>query len=265
MIEIGISSASFFLKAQTEDTFDIFRSMGCEICEIFLNTFSEYEDSFTEMLAARRGDVRVHSVHSLNNHYEPELFNQSDRTRGDAEAILRKVLRGGERLGAKYYTFHGQARLKSKPYNVNSQKLGERCKAINAICNEYGINLSYENVHWALYNYSTFFREMQEYAPDISATLDIKQAMQSGISCYDYLEDMGTSLSTVHACDYHENGKLCIPGEGCFDFVGLFEKLLNNGYDKPVLLELYSGDYKDFDDVKRGYEYLKDCLAIASR
>jgi sugar phosphate isomerase/epimerase len=230
--------------------------MGCTVCEVFLTTFCEYEDSFTELLAARQKNIKVHSVHSLNNHYEPELFNMSSRTRNDAEVILKKVLRGGQRLGAKYYTFHGQARLKSKPYNVDWPRIGGRCREINNLCNEYGISLSYENVHWALYNNPNFYKQLKQYAPDVKTTLDIKQAMQSGISVYEYIDDMGDSLSTVHVCDYREDGKLCVPGKGSFDFTKLFAKLFEIGYNNPVLLELYSGDYKDFDDVKRGYEYL---------
>ncbi len=265
MIEIGISTASFFLKAETEECFDIIRSLGCNVCEVFLNTFSEYEDSFTEMLALRQKDMRVHSVHTLNNHFEPELFNASMRTRGDAEAIMRKVLRGGQRLGAKYYTFHGQARLKSKPYNYDKAKFARRCREINAMCAEYNMQLSYENVHWAIYNYPTFYTELKQFAPDIRTTLDIKQAMQSGISVYDYLDDMGSSLSTVHVCDYSTEGRLCVPGEGCFDFVRLFSALLDKGYDNPVMLELYSGDYDNFDSVKKGYEYLIKALEIAMK
>ncbi len=259
MIEIGISSASFFLKAKTEDSFDIMRSLGCSVCEVFLTTFSEYEDSFTELLASRRGDIKVHSVHTLNNHFEPELFNLSERTRTDAENIFKKTLRGGERLKAKYYTFHGQARLKSKPYNIDWTRFGVRCNELNALCRQYGISLSYENVHWALYNYPSFYRQLKEHAPKIRTTLDIKQAMQSGVSVYEFLEDMGDSLSTVHACDYYPNGKLCVPGQGSFDFTELFAKLFEMGYDNPVLLELYSGDYNNLDQVKRGFEYLVAC------
>lgn len=264
-MDIGISSASFFLKAYTEDSFDIFRSMDCNVCEIFLNTFSEYEDSFTELLAKKQQDVRVHSVHTLNNHFEPELFNMSPRTRADAEAIFSKVLRGAKRLGAKYYTFHGQARLKSKPYNVSYDKFGKRCSEINDICNKYGVTLSYENVHWSLYNFAGFFSQLKEHARGLSATLDIKQAMQSDTSVYDYIEDMGDSLSTVHVCDYDEEGNLRVPGKGCFDFVRLFAKLKEIGYNNPVLMEVYSGDYESFDDVKRGFEYLKECQAKAIR
>ncbi|NCA93466.1 sugar phosphate isomerase/epimerase, partial [bacterium] len=156
-------------------------------------------------------------------------------------------------------TFHGHARLKSKPYNVDWTRIGSRCAEINALCREYGISLSYENVHWALYNNPKFYRQLKEFAPEVRTTLDIKQAMQSGISAYEYLDDMGDSLSTVHVCDYSEDGRLCVPGQGCFDFTRLFAELFRRGYDNPVLLELYSGDYKNFDEVKRGYEYLINC------
>ncbi len=259
-MQIGISSASFFLKAQTEDCFDIFRSINCEVSEVFLNTFSEYEDEFTQLLQLRQGNVQVHSIHTLNNHFEPELFNPSERTRTDAENIFTKVLRGGRRLGAKYYTFHGPARLKSRPYNIDYKSFGERCTQINDICNQHDITLSYENVHWTFYNFAGFFTNLRKYAPQLKATLDIKQAMQSGECVYKYIEDMGNCISTVHVCDYDDSGNLRLPGKGMFDFVKLFSKLREIGYNNPIIMEVYSGNYEKLEEIMHSYEFLQECL-----
>ena len=119
IMEIAISTATFFGKSYTEDSLDLIKSLGLKTVEVFLTTFREYEPVFGDLLASRKGDLNVHSVHSLNLHYEPELFNNAERTREDAEAILNKVMSNGAKLGAKYYTFHGIARLKKRPYVVD--------------------------------------------------------------------------------------------------------------------------------------------------
>ena len=69
----------------------------------------------------------------------------------------------------------------------------------------------------------------------------------------------------MHLCDWHEDGKLAIPGEGIFDFTSFFRKLNDLGYTGPVLMELYAGNYRSFDDVKRSAEYLTNCIAEANK
>ena len=76
---------------------------------------------------------------------------------------------------------------------------------------------------------------------------------------------MGKDLVTVHLCDYHEDGSLALPGKGSVDFVDLFRKLLDVGYDGPLLMELYAKNYDNFDQVKRSYEYLQKCVNIAEK
>ena len=257
MTNIGISTASLFLKSEVEDSFDIIRKLNCEVVEVFLTTFSEYEKAFVESLVPRTQGLTIHSVHSLNNHYEPELFNQSQRTYNDAITILRKVLYGAKVLGAKYYTFHGQARLKSKPYNVNFESLGKRLTEICNICSEYDVELCYENVHWALYNYAGFFKELSKTCKQVRSTLDIKQAMQSNVDVYDYIADMGDAIRTIHLCDMTEKGTTCLPGQGVFDFYKFFEKLGEINCQAPCLLEVYSGDYLTIDQLSQSLDYLR--------
>jgi len=49
------------------------------------------------------------------------------------------------------------------------------------------------------------------------------------------------------------------------DFVDLFRKLLEIGYDGPLLMELYARNYDNFDQVKRSYEYLQKCVITAEK
>lgn len=259
-MEIGISTATFFGKAHTEDSFALIRQIGARTCEVFLNTFYEYRPEFATLLCERKGDLRVHSIHTLNTNFEPQLFNAADRTRGDAEEIFRSVLESGRRLGARHYTFHGVARLKRTGMYDNYASIGPKVERIRQIAAEYGIALCFENVHWAHYAHPGFFTGIREYCSELCGCLDIKQAMQSGYSVEDYIKEMGDRIRTVHVCDYDADGRLCAPGRGIFDFQRLFGLLRDCGADCPVLMELYSGDYEDLDELTRSFDYLNNLL-----
>lgn len=265
-MKVGLSTASFFLKSETEDTINILNAMGVEVCEIFLTTFREYRKEFIDMLLERKGNLEVHSIHTLNLQYEGELFNASPRTREDCEFFFRQASEAGSRLNAKYYTFHGPPRLKRKPYNINYDWMAKRLDELNAIMREYQGNcqIAYENVHWTFFSNPEFFEKLKERV-DIKATLDIKQAMQSKIPVDEYIKVMGKDLVTVHLCDYYEDGALALPGQGSVDFVNLIRKLLSIGYDGPLLMELYAKNYDNFDQVFRSYEYLQNCVIEAQK
>ena len=125
-MEIGISTASFFTKERTENTFDIIDKMDIDICEVFLTTFREYKKEYANQLVERKKNIRVYSVHSLNVQYEPELFNPVDRTREDCEYFFKQVGTAAGILGADYYTFHGLARMKRTPYTIDYERIGKR-------------------------------------------------------------------------------------------------------------------------------------------
>ncbi len=265
-IAIGVSTATFFPKIHNEDALSVIESLGVDRCEVFLSTFCEYEESFSDLLLERKGKALcVHSVHSLNNHYEPELFNISDRTRGDAEVLFRKVCSAGRKLGARFYTFHGPSILKRDEYKLNIDRVGSNCRRLTAIAAEYGMSLSYENVYWAYYNFPDFFPMALQLAPNLRATLDIKQAYRSGISAFDYLKAMGKSLSTVHVSDITATGQLCAPGKGNFDYYRLFSEINAEGIDVPAIIELYSSDYADLEDLKASVDFLKEIAYRANR
>lgn len=258
-MEIGLSTATFFGKALTEDCFDLIKKAGVSVCEVFLTTFSEYEQSFGDLLKERKGDLKVHSIHTLTNQFEPQLSNMAERTRADAFAIFEKVCSTMKKLDAKYYTYHGASIIKKSQLKVNYEREVHNLRKIMDKVSEYGGELTFENVHWARYNNPEFIRKMLEYIPNLKTCLDIKQAMQSGIDYKEYLSVVSKSIRTVHVCDWTEDG-LCAPGKGKFDFKELFRALSGEGYDGPVMVELYSGDYKDYQEVYDSVDYLKNLL-----
>ena len=258
-MEVGISTATFFLKELTENSFSVIQRCGGQTCEVFLTTYSEYEPEFADMLNVRRGDLSVYSVHSLNTNFEPQLFNLAERTRSDAERIYRKVLTAGNKLGAKVYTFHGLSRLKKDAY-FNPETVGRRMRELGEIASEYGITLCLENVHWATFNAPDFYREMKKYSAGCGCVLDIKQARQSGYDWREYLDVMGDTLKNVHLSDVDKDGNIVMVGKGIFPFDELVRRLEDIGYSGPLIIEQYAKNYDGYEEVAQSVEYLKNLI-----
>lgn len=255
-MKVGISTATFFSKILTEDSFSVIQRCGGECAEVFLTTRCEYEPSFARLLAERKGDLEIYSVHALNTQFEPELFNAAARTRGDAEELYRKVLNVARVLGARYYTFHGRMRLKRNMV-ISPEVTGRRMKELGDIAAEYGVELCFENVHWAMCNSPEFFAEAKEYCPNVGAVLDIKQARQSGRDWREYVAVMGDRLRNVHVSDCDEQGAIKLIGKGVFPFDELVRTLRAQGYDGPLMIEQYADNYGDISEIGGAVDHLK--------
>lgn len=275
-MKLGISTASYFPRCYTEDTFERIALLGADTFELFFQSRSEYTDNYAELFEKKIKQaqdihpIQIHSIHSLTNQFEPELFGlETGRAHQDAIETFRRLLHVGERLGAKYYTFHGATILKrAVKYNLNYENIGKRFNDLSKIAKEYGIKLCYENVHWTYYHTPSFLDKIRPYVEDLGTVLDIKQAMQSNMSITqpkvvdykDYLKVMGNTLETVHVCDYNSDGTTALPGKGIVDFVELFALLKQNNFNGAVIMEVYTNNYKNEQELKESFEFLKSCL-----
>ena len=254
-MKAGISTASLFLRLNNEDALPLYAEWGVKTAEVFLTSFSEYSPSFARTLASRQGDVEVHSVHVINTQFEPQLYAEHPRIKADSYAWLEKAMKSAKILGAKYYTFHGIARFK-RTYRDDFPRIAAKTQEIADFCFKYGVQLAYENVEWAFYNRPGVFAELKKGCPNLKGVLDIKQARVSGYDWREYLEEMGSDLVHVHVSDIDGEGRMCLPGEGVFDFDELFSRLQGVGFSGPLLIENYGGDYKEFAQLRRAWEFL---------
>ena len=259
-MKVGISTASLFLRKNNEEALPLFDAWGVPCAEVFLTSFCEYAPAFAHTLAAAKGGVEIHSVHVLNTQYEPQLYAEHPRVLEDANGWLREVLASANILGARNYTFHGIARLK-RTFRENWQRFSAITAQIYEACRAAGVRLCYENVEWALYSRPGLFALLKKDCPDLGGVLDIKQARITGYDWREYLADMGESLATVHVSDVTAEGKMCLPGQGVFDFAELFARLRDIGFDGAVLIENYARDYDEPDELRRSFEYLADLAA----
>ena len=259
-MEIGISTASLFGRLYNEDAVTAIDELDARVCEVFLETYSEYTEEYANLLNSRKSEnLKVHSIHTLNTHFEPQLFSPCERTKKDAVEIFENCLRAGKVLNAGYYTLHGKAKLKKSTVFNDYKQIGEDMHYLTQITARYGIKLCLENVEWAYYGKPGFFTKIKDYAPDLCTCLDVKQARESGFNYTDYLEEMGDRIKTVHLSDVDEFGKTALPTEkGLFNFEELFKRLKDNGFNGNCVIEIYKENFKDIKDLKYALEYLRN-------
>ena len=256
----GVSTASLFMREMNEDALTVLGGLGVKSTEIFLTTLSEYGEDFARLLAARRGELLVNSVHLLNTQFEPQLFGSHPRAKRDAFEILHRAMASAHIFGAERYTFHSLTRLKRNSSPLNYDSLGENFNEIIAACAEHGVKLCLENVHWALYNEPGIFSRLKRRCPDLQGVLDVKQARLSGYPYQMYVKDMEGSISHVHLSDVDGRGKICLPGQGRFDFEECLRRLKDAGFDGALLIEVYPKDYGDYAELKRSCDYLDEII-----
>lgn len=256
----GVSTASLFMREMNEDALTVLKDLGVRCTEIFLTTFSEYTESYARLLKSRAEGITVNSVHLLNTQFEPQLFGAHPRARKDAYDILDGAMRSAHIFGAEAYTFHGITRLKKSFSGLNYPKIAEDMREIAEVCARHSVKLCLENVHWAMYAEPGIFGELKKYFPGLSCVFDIKQARLSGYPYAMYIKDMEGGISHVHLSDVDESGKICLPGRGKTDFYDVFSRLKDAGFYGAAIVEVYTGDYKDYTELKQSCDFLDEMI-----
>ncbi|MGI6160874.1 MAG: sugar phosphate isomerase/epimerase family protein [Christensenellales bacterium] len=263
-MDIGISTASFFGRLNTEDALQEIGRLGVRTCEVFLGSHSEYTEDFAKLLAdiAGKYGVRISSVHSLSTQFEPQLFSINDRQAADARVFLKRIFKAAEIMGAGMYVHHGPTMLKRVSKRPLDYKwLAKRASMLADMAADYGVKFTWENVQWCLYGFPGFARELNSClsTKNLYYTLDLKQAARSGYNISEYVKDMGERMVNLHICDYvcgKEGADSKMPGEGQCDFNLLKRELDAVGYNGPAILEVYIQDYNDSSDLLYGVDFL---------
>ncbi len=259
-MKVGLSSACFFMRELNEDAVKIIDKLDIKLAEVFLGTFSEYLPEFARTLLKNKGQVKINSVHTLNTQFEPQLFTTHPRAKEDAFYWLRQALESAQILQAKYYCLHGIARLKKNSTPKDHGELAHYFDEIMQTCAEYNVELCLENVHWALYNEPHIFRQIKVRCPNLKGVLDVKHARIAGHSYIDYIHDMQDSIAFAHVSDYTPDGKMCLPGKGIFPFRECIKRMMDYGFDGSLIIEVYTGDYKEYEELYQSYMYLQELI-----
>lgn len=259
-MEIGVSTATLFMRFFNEEALPILDDLNARVVEVFLESFSEYTEEFGKLLAQRKGRLRVHSVHVLTTQFEPQLFEANPRSHKDAMNMFEGVLKAARALGATNYTLHGKARYK-KGVRFDDYPFYVDC--FNEICvlaKKYGIVVCLENVEWGFYNMPGFFQKIKDSCPLLMTCLDIKQARVAGVEIDEFIDEMKGRIGTVHLSDIDENGNMCLPGKGVTDYQDLFCKLKKSGFDGDMLIENYKDDFNEVSEISDSLKYLRKLI-----
>jgi sugar phosphate isomerase/epimerase len=260
-MEIGLSSASFYPMIETEDSIKLIKSLGFNTGEIFLNTPSEYEEEFIKLLVEKKQkyNFNINSIHSFSSSFEPYLFDSYKRRAKDMLNYYKKICKAGNMLGATCYTFHGMRYANLNTLNIKT--IIEKFNELTYIASEEGIKLCQENVSWCMSSeleYLNILKENCKYP--LYFTLDIKQAYKSGIAPSKYIDIMGKKISNFHINDRDEEHSCLLPGKGNVNYLELVNNLKKIGYNGKGIIEVYSENYKCYDDLIKAKEFLNKVL-----
>lgn len=256
-MEIGISSACFYPYLDLENTIGVMKGLGFNKGELFLNSPSEYEDSFIQKLKEEKEkhDFSINSVHAFSSSFEPYLFDSYKRRREDMTKYFIKVCKAGKALGAKYYTFHGVRNV-----DLSFQKISNIIDIYNEliyISSEIGIILAQENVSWCMSSNVDFLKTLKEKCKyKINFTLDIKQAYRAKVPVEEYIEVMGEDMVNFHINDVDNHNSCMLPGEGQVNYNNIYNKIKKVNYSGMGIIEVYSNNYSHYNQLIASRDYL---------
>lgn len=261
-MRVGLSSAAFYGRMETEEEAAHTAALGVSCCEVFLETFSEYSGDFGRKVRARLGETPCVSVHPKGTQFESDLFGRSYRQVEDAMAWFAGVCDAGKALGAKYYIFHGPPGLHGPMAPGKIHALAPTMARLRDIAGARRMEVLWENVYWCALRTPEQVAEAIALVPETRFTLDIKQAYRAGVTPEVMLDAMGGRLRHVHALDRRADGSLCLPGEGDVDWPGIICRLKAMGYDGDIILEPYESQARDEAALVRSLRYLDSLLHL---
>ena len=254
-MKIGVSTAAYYGRLETEDAAAHLASLDIPCCEVFLETYSEYTRDFGALVHSRLGKTRALSVHAKTQHFETDFMGQSARQRKDAFRMFDSFLQAGHALGAHIYVYHGPAAVRAgiPDFSRWQEGIGQAIEMAQG----YAIDFSWETVSWCHLNSPARVAQFRKMWPALHFVLDIKQVLQLGHRPVEYIDAMGDRLRHVHVLDRDANGNNRLPGEGCFDFAGLARDLRAHGYQGDVILEPYGSQVTSDDVLLRAVHHLE--------
>ena len=257
-MKVGISTACFSLKQETETAVKTIKSLGADCMEVCLQTFYEYRPEFAKAVTPDICGVNAHSVRTFSDNFEGQLFNPSRRIRGDGFYWLDQVMRSAQLLGAKNYTFRGFTR--KAPANDDFDDLSAYIRGVTEFCSRYGVNLCLKNDSLGLYNRPSVFGKLKARCPELSGVFDIKEARRSGYPYTMYLKDMAGAISHVHLSDADVNGNICLPANGTLDFNEIIKQLKDVGFDGNIFIDVCPECYGNVEEIRQSLDYLNGII-----
>lgn len=260
-MKVGMSCAAFYGQCETEEAAARTAGFPADVCEVFMQTPSEYCADFGRVVREKLGRMPCSSVHPLGTQFEQQLFGRSPRQVEDAFRLFTGVCDAGRELGAQYYVFHGPFGVHAPLMPERIHRLPETFARMQEIARIRGLTVLWENVHWCALRSPAEVRTLVELLPEVQFVLDTKQAYRAGVSPGDMLTAMDGRVRHIHALDVGADGKLCLPGEGGINWMQLFSQARKQGFDGSIILEPYEYLARDAAALCRSLEVLRKAAA----
>lgn len=260
-MRLGMSTAAFYGRGDTEALAARMGDWGLDCCEVFLETPSEYTAAFGCVVRRALSGLECVSVHPMGSQFEAQLYAVYHRQREDALRLFEGVCDAGQALGARYYVLHGPFRVRGGQRLEDVHDLGENTRALLERARERGMEVLWENVSWCALRGPEDVAWLRARFQDLGFVLDVKQATECDVAPENMVRAMGPRLRHLHLMDRDGAGRLCLPGEGVVDWRALRAALDAVGYGGDAILEPYEQQAGDADRLRRSLDFLRGWLA----
>ncbi len=256
-MSIGVSTACFY-PLETELALEEVGKMGIDTTEIFFNADCELKESFIDILEDIKEEYKINivSVHPTMSLAESFVFfsNYERRFREGLNTYAR-YSEIAARLGAKYIIMHG-----GKPNGILSdEEYCERYFEINRETQKNGVTVLQENVVRFRACNKEFMQSMVDIlGNDAHFCLDIKQSIRCGYSPLELIEEFSDNIRHYHISDHTVASDCMLPGNGGFDFKNFFDYTKSKGYKGSYITEVYKYAYKEYEEIAKSYNFLKN-------
>lgn len=260
-MEVGMSLACFY-PMEPENAVLEAAKMNIGICEVFLNTVSELDESYLYSLrdACDQNHIRIHSVHPFTSFLENYMFfSPYPRRISDAEAFYQRYADAAKILGARIVNIHGDRGMGLE----NIEDYVNCAAPLMRLQEKNGIFFSMENVFYNSVNHPEFVARLRQKMPEVHFTFDIKQAFKGGQDAYTLVRAMGDRIVNFHVNDRDDTHICMMPGQGTVDFEKIGSLLKANGYQGPALIEVYRTNFDDPAEVLASKIHLENKFILA--
>ena len=258
-MKVGLSTSCFYPDV-TEHSLQLVKDLGFSVCELFMNAEREFLPRYIKKLRAycEAHSITVNSMHPYTSGMENILFFSGYARRvQDGIAQYKKYFNALAELGGTYFTFHGTRKIVQDTYVTAGEQEFEIYRRLCDAAAQCGIVFCQENVVWTKASDLLYIEQLKAKVPEISFTLDIKQARRAEVPYYDYIKLMGKRLANLHISDYNERETCLLPGIGSMDYRALAAALLDIGYQGDCIIEVYRANFAGNDDIVRAKETLE--------
>ncbi|MBR5121863.1 MAG: sugar phosphate isomerase/epimerase [Oscillospiraceae bacterium] len=262
-ITAGISAACLYPE-YPEVSIERLCKAGVKNLEIFPNCPSEATTEYVKGIAKifKSYDANCISWHSFVSSSDTyALYTGYERRILDYLELHKGFFEKMNILGAKYFILHGNK------MPLPDDVVFEGYSRLREVGKSFGIEVLQENVaRCTTGSLDQLVRMKKALGEDVGFVLDTKQAVRKdNQNPYDFVSALGNSIKHVHFSDHGKLGECLLPEDGEMGTKQFITALKSVGFEGCVMLELYRRNYKDFDDLMRGYKILCDAIDTVNK